>query len=109
MLDLASGSDSVELKLTVPDAHHRSTIVALGMDPLESQIRVVAFFDTPDLALNRQGVVVRARRVQGRGDDSVIKLRPVRPQDVPAASAPVAGHGGRARRDARRLRRARRR
>ena len=48
------------------------------MDPLDSQIRVVVFFDTPDLALNRQGVVVRARRVQGRGDDSVVKLRPVR-------------------------------
>ena len=82
VLRLASGSDSVELKLTVPDAHHRSTILALGMDPLESQIRVVVFFDTPDLALNRQGVVVRARRVQGRGDDSVVKLRPVRPDEL---------------------------
>jgi hypothetical protein len=84
MVDLASGADSVELKLTVPDSHHRSTIVALGLDPLESQIRLVTFFDTPDLALNRHGLVVRARRVQGRGDDSVIKLRPVRPKDVPA-------------------------
>jgi hypothetical protein len=27
--------------------------------------------------------VVRARRVQGRGDDSVVKRRPVRPQDIP--------------------------
>jgi hypothetical protein len=83
MVDLASGADSVELKLTVPDSHHRSTIVALGLDPLESQIRLVTFFDTPDLALNRHGLVVRARRVQGRADDSVIKLRPVRPTDVP--------------------------
>jgi hypothetical protein len=53
------------------------------MDPLDSQIRLVTFFDTPDLALNRHGLVVRARRVQGRGDDSVIKLRPVRPDEVP--------------------------
>jgi hypothetical protein len=82
LLALTSGSDSVELKLTVPDAHHRSTITALGMDPLESQIRLVTFFDTPDLALNRDGVVVRARRVQGRGDDSVVKLRPVRPDEL---------------------------
>jgi hypothetical protein len=82
LLSLTSGSDSVELKLTVPDAHHRSTIMALGMDPLESQIRLVTFFDTPDLALNRHGVVVRARRVQGRGDDSVVKLRPVRPDEL---------------------------
>ena len=83
MLELAHGVDSVELKLTVPDEHHRSTIVELGMDPLDAQIRTVSFFDTPDLALNRVGVIVRARRVQGRGDDSVVKLRPVEPEDVP--------------------------
>jgi hypothetical protein len=83
LLTLASGCDSVELKLTVPDSRHRSTIAGLGMDPLDSQVRLVAFFDTPDLALNREGLVVRARRIQGRGDDSVIKLRPVRPHDVP--------------------------
>ena len=86
LLDLAEASDSVELKLTVPDAHHRPTIAALGMDPLDSQIRLVSFFDTPDLALDRQGIVVRARRVQGRGDDSVIKLRPVDPATIDAES-----------------------
>ena len=31
----------------------------------------------------RPGVVVRARRVQGREDDTVIKLRPVVPEDIP--------------------------
>jgi hypothetical protein len=54
------------------------------MDPLAAQLRVVVFFDTPDLALDRQGVVVRARRIQGKGDDSVVKLRPVVPGDLPA-------------------------
>ena len=83
LLALVRDSDSVELKLTVPDAHHRSTIMGLGMDPLEAQIRMVTFFDTPDLTLNRAGLVVRARRVQGREDDSVIKLRPVVPGDLP--------------------------
>jgi len=83
LVGLARGSDSVELKLTVPDEHHRSTVVALGMDPLAAQIRQVSFFDTPDLSLNRQGIVVRARRVQGRGDDSVVKLRPVVPDELP--------------------------
>jgi hypothetical protein len=83
LVDQAAGCDSVELKLTVPDSHHRSTILGLGMDPLSSQLRLVTFFDTPDLALNRHGLVVRARRVQGRGDDSVVKLRPVRPDEVP--------------------------
>jgi hypothetical protein len=83
LMDLVGGSDSVELKLTVPEEHHRSTIAGLGMDALQAQIRQVYFFDTPDLALNRQGVVVRARRVQGRGDDTVVKLRPVVPDQLP--------------------------
>ncbi|MGH2636617.1 MAG: adenylate cyclase [Actinomycetota bacterium] len=84
MLALVKGADSVELKLTVPESDQRSAIAALGMDPLEAQIRQVYFFDTPDLALNRHGVVPRARRVQGKGDDSVVKLRPVVPHELPA-------------------------
>jgi len=83
MLDLLKGSDSVELKLTVPEHDQRSAVVTLGMDPLEAQIRQVFFFDTPDLALDKQGVVARARRIQGKGDDSVVKLRPVVPSELP--------------------------
>src|SRR3954466_13477395 len=84
LLAVIKASDSVELKLTVPDALQRSTVVGLGMDALEAQIRQVFFFDTPDLALDRAGVVVRARRIQGKGDDSVVKLRPVVPAELPA-------------------------
>jgi hypothetical protein len=83
MLALTSHADSVELKLTVPDAQRRSTVTALGMDPLEGQIRQVYFFDTPDLRLNQAGVVVRARRVQGRDNDTVVKLRPIVPDQLP--------------------------
>ena len=43
----------------------------------------MSFFDTPDLTLNKAGVIVRARRVQGREDDSVVKLRPVEPDELP--------------------------
>ena len=43
---------------------------ALGLDPLEAQIRQVFFFDTPDLDLNAVGVVARARRIQGRPEDA---------------------------------------
>jgi hypothetical protein len=82
---LVRASDSVELKLTVPDTSRRSAIAALEVDPLQAQIRQVFFFDTPDLDLDRAGVVARARRVQGREDDSVIKLRPVVPDTLPAA------------------------
>ena len=83
LLALMKDSDSVELKVTVPESDHRSAVVSLGLDPLEAQIRQIYFFDTPDLALNESGVVVRARRVQGKGDDSVVKLRPVVPADLP--------------------------
>ena len=83
VLALARDSDSVELKLTVPDARYRATVKGLGMDPLDAQIRQVFFFDTPDLRLNQAGVVVRARRVQKRGDDTVVKLRPVVPAELP--------------------------
>ena len=89
VLELAKQSDSVELKLTVPESSQRSTVAALELDPLEAQIRQVFFFDTPDLALNEAGVVVRARRVQGKGDDSVVKLRPVVPDELPDEPAQV--------------------
>jgi hypothetical protein len=83
MMALTRHADSVELKLTIPNSQRRSTVTALGMDPLDAQIRQVFFFDTPDLRLNQAGVVVRARRVQGRGDDTVVKLRPIVPDDLP--------------------------
>src|SRR5262245_57114218 len=82
-LALAARSDSVELKLTIPDSSQRGTVQALELDPLDAQIRQVFFFDTPDLACNQAGVVVRARRVQGKGDDTVVKLRPVVPDELP--------------------------
>jgi hypothetical protein len=81
---LTKGADSVELKLTVPVSERSSGAAALGVDPLDAQIRQVYFFDTPDLTLNKRGVVVRARRVQRKGDDTVVKLRPVVPKELPA-------------------------
>jgi hypothetical protein len=84
LLTLLRGADSTELKLTVPDSEQRSAVAALGMDPLDAQIRQVYFFDTPELALNRHGLVARARRVQQRPNDSVVKLRPVVPDNLPS-------------------------
>jgi hypothetical protein len=83
LLHTLKGADSVELKLTVPEPHQRSTVTALALDPLEAQIRQVWFFDTPELALDAHGVVARARRIQGKGGDSIIKLRPVTPSELP--------------------------
>ncbi len=82
LLKLIKGADSVELKLTVPASDQVATIRRLPLDPVEAQPRQVFFFDTPDLALNAVGVVVRARRIQGGRADTVVKLRPVDPGEL---------------------------
>jgi hypothetical protein len=83
MLELVKNADSVELKLTVPSDSHRATIQGLPIDPVEAQPRQVFFFDTPNLDLDKAGLVVRARRIQGGRGDSVVKLRPVVPNELP--------------------------
>jgi len=83
ILALTNEADSVELKLMVPEVAQRSAITALDLDPLEGQIRQVFFFDTKELDLNKAGLVARARRTQGRADDTVVKLRPVVPHEIP--------------------------
>jgi hypothetical protein len=84
LFSLAQEVDSVELKLMVPDDEREQALSVLGADPLHAEIRQVYFFDTPDLVLNRHGVVPRVRRIQHEGIDSVIKLRPVVPHELPA-------------------------
>jgi hypothetical protein len=84
LVALIGDVDSVELKATLLLSERSRAGEALGVDPLGGQIRQVYFFDTPDLALNQRGLVVRARRVQKRGDDSVVKLRPVVPDELSA-------------------------
>jgi hypothetical protein len=93
VLGLIREADTVELKLTVPDAQQRSAIDALGIDPLDAQIRQVFFFDTPGLDLYESGLVVRARRVQRKGDDSVVKLRPVVPAELSPELREADGFG----------------
>ena len=63
---LMKGSDTVELKVTVPDSDIRSTADLLGMDPLDAELRQVVFFDTPDLTLSQAGVVVPGATHTGR-------------------------------------------
>ena len=63
VLALTEDADSVELKMTVPDSDRRAAVLALGMDPLDAQIRQVYFFDTPDLVLNQ----ARCRRPEPPG------------------------------------------
>ena len=101
---LIEGADSVELKLTVPEEDQRSTVQALGLDPLQAEIRQVFFLDTPELSLDQSGLVVRARRSQKKGDDSVVKLRPVVPSELSRSIRKAAVLLDRGRRIAERLR-----
>jgi hypothetical protein len=84
LLHLVRNSKSVELKLSVPMEQHQSAAMSIGLDAVESQVRHVYFFDTADHALNRAGLIVRARRRPGGRADTVIKLRPVDPAMIDA-------------------------
>ena len=44
MLDTIKQSDSVELKATIPLPEQRAALLALGLDPLQAQVRLVYFF-----------------------------------------------------------------
>ena len=103
MLELVKNADSVELKLTVPSDSHRATIQGLPIDPVEAQPRQVFFFDTPNLDLDKAGLVVRARRIQGgRGIRSSSFARSCR-TSCPTRSVRSASVQCRGRRDAGRL------
>lgn len=78
VLELLRGSTSVELKVEVPDTL-RGTIRGLGFDPVDGEPRQTYFFDTREFALNRAGLIVRARRGPFGKGDTAIKLRPVDP------------------------------
>jgi hypothetical protein len=82
LLHLITGSDSVELKVSVPDSDRSPVLNALGIDPLTAVIRQIAFIDTPDLRLNSAGVIMRVRRTQQRPPDLTVKLRPVDPETL---------------------------
>src|SRR5262249_33571445 len=82
LLELLKGAHSVEIKLTVPESVHSSTLQALEIDPLDARMRRVFFFDPPRLTLNKAGIVVRARRIQDAAADTTVKLRPIVPDEV---------------------------
>ena len=97
------GADSIELKLTLPEHSYRSTTTALGVDPLDAQIRQVFFFDTPDLVstsrCRRQGATRAGSRRRLGG-----QAAPGRPRRVAGPVAQAARVRRRGRRAPRRVR-----
>jgi len=84
LLHQIRNSKSVEIKVSVPREEKQRVTLSMGIDPVEAQARHVYFFDTPDQALNRAGLIVRARRIPGGTADTVVKLRPVDPAAIDA-------------------------
>ena len=85
LLTLSREADRVELKLTVRESARDAACAALGVDFARVRAHRVYYLDTEDRALHRHGVVVRVRSIERKPDDSVIKLRPVSPDGIPAA------------------------
>jgi hypothetical protein len=84
LLHLVRNAKTIEIKVSVPVTAHQRTALSMGIDPVEAQVRHVYFFDTPDQALNRAGLIVRARRRPGGVADTVVKVRPVDPAGIDA-------------------------
>ncbi|WP_232425070.1 adenylate cyclase [Pseudofrankia inefficax] len=85
LLRLAPQADRVELKLLIPIDGHQETCDVLGIQFADAPAHRVYYLDTPDRQLHRRGVVARVRSIRHRPDDSVVKLRPVAPADVPSS------------------------
>ena len=75
--------DAVEIKLTIRPDQELLAERAMAVEEDEADVRLVYFFDTPDLDLFKAGVVLRARLVKGDADDSTVKFRPVEAASVP--------------------------
>ena len=75
--DAMTAMDAVEIKVTIrPDQELRAER-AMEVNEDTAEVRVLYFYDTPDLHLFNAGVALRARLVKGDSDDSTVKFRPV--------------------------------
>ena len=73
---------AVEIKVTIrPDQELRAER-AMEVNEDTATVRIVYFYDTPQLELFDAGVVLRARLVKGDDDDSTVKIRPVKPAKI---------------------------
>ena len=74
--------DAVEIKVTMrPDQELRAER-AMELNEDTATVRIIYFYDTPQLELFDAGVVLRARLVKGDDDDSTVKFRPVQAKNI---------------------------
>lgn len=84
-------SANVELKFVVDSSSIDSTLSQFGLHSHNATHADVYFFDTNNLDLYSNGVIVRARIVENGTDDSTIKMRPLQTDQVAAAWFEVDG------------------
>jgi hypothetical protein len=77
-----AGVDDVEVKVTVSEKKEAAAEKAFGLHRKQGEQRHIFFFDTFKLDLFNEGVVLRARKVEGGKDDSTVKIRPVDPDKI---------------------------
>jgi hypothetical protein len=81
--DLDPAIQRLEFKVTVLPAEEprvQAELRSAGVDPAR---RKVYFYDTPELALFAEQLVLRARLTDGDDDDSTVKLRPLPLPEIP--------------------------
>jgi hypothetical protein len=70
-----AGMHDVEIKVTIrPDQELRAERAML-VDEDTADVRVIYFYDTPDLDLFEAGIALRARLIKGDTDNSTVKFR----------------------------------
>jgi hypothetical protein len=77
-----AGSKKVEIKITVAGSDEARAYEALDIGRQDAVRREIYFFDTPDLSLFKEGIILRARAIENDDHDSVVKFRPVDPEIV---------------------------
>jgi hypothetical protein len=84
--DELAGATPTEIKVQLDAAQLGVAISRLGLSEHGGEAREVTFYDTSDLALLDDGIVLRTRRVLGGpDDDATVKLRPLSAKSVDRA------------------------
>ncbi|GAA2374981.1 hypothetical protein Cme02nite_04380 [Catellatospora methionotrophica] len=71
--------DTVELKAVLAESEGSRAAHSLGFDLAGVLTRQVYYLDTPGLALEAAGVIVRVRRTGDAGADTTVRIRPADP------------------------------
>jgi hypothetical protein len=70
-----AGMDAVEIKVTIRPDQELRAVRAIQVNEDTADVRLVYFYDTPDLDLFEAGVALRARLIKGDADNSTVKFR----------------------------------